>query len=130
MDSDLIRTARRVRFLGVAPEVHESLASTNHEAFRRAQEGAPEGLVVVAGHQTSGQGRLGRTWFDQPDRSLMLSILLRPPLPVPSFPLLSLAGQFLLKDLVLFGASLSLVAMAPAGEGVRERLGMARAPMA
>ena len=46
------------------------------------------------------------------------------------FPLLSLAGQFLLKDLVLFGASLSLVAMAPAGEAVRERLGMARAPMA
>ena len=83
MDSDLIRTARQVRFLGVPPEVHESLGSTNDEAFRRAQEGAPEGLVVMAGHQTSGKGRLGRAWFDQPGRSLMFSILLRPPLPVP-----------------------------------------------
>ncbi len=46
------------------------------------------------------------------------------------FPRLDLPGQFLLKDLVLFGAALSLVAMAPAGEAVRERLGMARAPMA
>ena len=79
------------RFLGVPPEVHESLGSTNDEAFRRAQEGAPEGLIVLAGHQTSGKGRLGRTWFDQPDRSLMFSILLRPRLPLASFPLLSLA---------------------------------------
>ncbi len=91
MESDLIRTARMTRFLGVPPEVHESLGSTNDEAFRRAQEGAPEGLVVLAGHQTSGKGRLGRIWFDQPDRSLMFSILLRPRIPLPSYPLLSLA---------------------------------------
>jgi BirA family biotin operon repressor/biotin-[acetyl-CoA-carboxylase] ligase len=91
VDSDLIRTAGTVRFLGVPPEVHETLGSTNDEAFRRAQEGAPEGLVVLAGHQTSGRGRLGRTWFDQPDRSLMFSILLRPPLPLQGYPLLSLA---------------------------------------
>jgi len=91
VDSDLIRTARMTRFLGVLPEVHESLGSTNDEAFRRALEGAPEGLVVIAGHQTSGKGRLGRTWFDRADRSLMFSILLRPPLSLPSYPLLSLA---------------------------------------
>jgi len=91
VDFDLIRTAGQVRFLGVPPEVHETLGSTNDEAFRRAQEGAPEGLVVLAGHQTSGKGRLGRTWFDQPGRSLMFSILLRPKLPLPSYPLLSLA---------------------------------------
>jgi len=91
MDSDLIRTARQVRFRGVPPEVHESLGSTNDEAFRRAREGAPEGLVVLAAHQTSGKGRLGRTWFDRPDCSLMFSVLLRPTLPVASFPLLSLA---------------------------------------
>ncbi|HXL15135.1 MAG TPA: biotin--[acetyl-CoA-carboxylase] ligase [Methylomirabilota bacterium] len=80
-----------MRFLGVSPEVHESLGSTNDEAFRRAQEGAPEGLIVLAGHQTSGKGRLGRTWYDDPDRSLMFSILLRPPIPLQSYPLLSLA---------------------------------------
>jgi BirA family biotin operon repressor/biotin-[acetyl-CoA-carboxylase] ligase len=92
VDSDLIRTARMTRFLGVPPEVHESLGSTNDEAFRRAHEGAPEGLVVLAGHQTAGKGRLGRSWFDQAERSLMFSILLRPAaLPLPSYPLLSLA---------------------------------------
>jgi BirA family biotin operon repressor/biotin-[acetyl-CoA-carboxylase] ligase len=87
---DLIRTASKLRFRGVPLEAHETLGSTNDEAFRRAEEGAPEGLVVLARHQTAGKGRLGRTWFDQPDRSLMFSILLRPTIPLPSYPLLSL----------------------------------------
>ena len=91
MDPDLNRSARMMRFLGVPAEVHESLGSTNDEAFRRAHEGAPEGLVVLAGHQTSGKGRLGRTWFDEPGQSLMFSILLKPPIPLQSYPLLSLA---------------------------------------
>jgi BirA family biotin operon repressor/biotin-[acetyl-CoA-carboxylase] ligase len=88
---DLIRAASKVRFLGVPVEAHESLGSTNDEVFRRAGEGAPQGLVVLARHQTAGKGRLGRTWFDQPDRSLMFSILLQPTIPLPSYPLLSLA---------------------------------------
>ena len=79
------------RFLGVPVEVHALLDSTNDEAFRRARDGAPEGLVVVAGAQTAGRGRQGRLWFDTPGRSLLFSILLRPSIPLPSFPLLSLA---------------------------------------
>ncbi len=90
MDSDLIGATRGMRFRGVPVEIHESLGSTNDEAFRRAEEGAPEGLVVLARHQTAGKGRLGRTWFDHPDRSLMFSILLKPTIPLASYPLLSL----------------------------------------
>ena len=90
METDLIRAIPAIRFLGVPVEAHESLGSTNDEAFRRAREGAPEGLVVLARHQTAGKGRLGRTWFDHPDRSLMFSILLQPTIPLPSYPLLSL----------------------------------------
>jgi BirA family biotin operon repressor/biotin-[acetyl-CoA-carboxylase] ligase len=78
-------------FLGVPAEVHESLGSTNDEALRRAREGAPEGLVVLADHQTSGRGRLGRNWFDDAGRSLMFSILLRPSIPLRCYPLLALA---------------------------------------
>jgi len=90
VDDELSRAARSVRFLGVAPEFHETLGSTNDEAFRRAEDGAPEGLVVLARHQTAGKGRLGRAWFDHPDRSLMFSVLLKPTIPLPSYPLLSL----------------------------------------
>jgi BirA family biotin operon repressor/biotin-[acetyl-CoA-carboxylase] ligase len=52
--------------------------STNAEVSRRAARGAAEGLLVIADEQTSGRGRLGRTWQAPPGTSLMGSVLLRP----------------------------------------------------
>ena len=78
-------------FLGVPIERHETIGSTNDEAFRRVADGAPEGLVVVAGTQTSGRGRQGRLWWDAPGLSLSFSILLRPGLALPQYPLLAIA---------------------------------------
>jgi BirA family transcriptional regulator, biotin operon repressor / biotin---[acetyl-CoA-carboxylase] ligase len=72
-------------------ERHASLGSSNDEAFRRAGEGAPEGLVVTAEAQTAGRGRRGRAWTDAPGKSLLFSVLLAPAIPPPSYPLLSLA---------------------------------------
>ena len=80
-----------LRFLGVPVERHAWLGSTNDEALRRAGEGAPEGLVVVADVQTSGRGRHGRSWNDVPGASLAFSVLLRPTLPLPRLPLLAIA---------------------------------------
>jgi BirA family transcriptional regulator, biotin operon repressor / biotin---[acetyl-CoA-carboxylase] ligase len=39
---------------------------------------APEGALVVAGEQTAGRGRLGRSWFAPPGTSLLCSLQLRP----------------------------------------------------
>ncbi len=36
------------------------------------------GAVLVTDHQTAGRGRQGRTWVDDPGRSLLFSVLLRP----------------------------------------------------
>ena len=44
-----------------------------------ARQGEPEGIVLVADHQTAGRGRAGRTWTAPPGAGLLLSILLRPP---------------------------------------------------
>ncbi len=38
----------------------------------------PEGRIVVAGMQTQGRGRLGRSFFSPSDSGLYMSILLRP----------------------------------------------------
>jgi len=52
--------------------------STNSDAMAAARDGAPEGAVVVADHQSAGRGRLGRTWTAPPGASLLVSVLLRP----------------------------------------------------
>lgn len=57
----------------------ERLDSTNRYLLDLAARGAPEGLVAVADEQTAGRGRLGRTWVAPPGASLLVSVLLRPP---------------------------------------------------
>lgn len=53
--------------------------STNADVMELARQGEPEGIVLVADHQTAGRGRAGRTWTAPPGACLLLSILLRPP---------------------------------------------------
>ncbi|MDQ3569552.1 MAG: biotin--[acetyl-CoA-carboxylase] ligase [Actinomycetota bacterium] len=55
--------------------------STNRYLLDEARAGAPEGVVVVAEHQTAGRGRLGRRWWAPEGSSLLMSVLLRPTLP-------------------------------------------------
>jgi BirA family biotin operon repressor/biotin-[acetyl-CoA-carboxylase] ligase len=38
-----------------------------------------EGTIATTDHQTSGRGRLGRRWDDEPGTSLLCSVLLKPP---------------------------------------------------
>ena len=58
--------------------VFETIDSTNTYAKALASNGAEEGTVVIADHQTSGRGRFGRTWFAEPGSSLLFSIIIRP----------------------------------------------------
>lgn len=52
--------------------------STNRDAAALAEAGVPEGVVVAAGTQTVGRGRMTRTWFSPPAANLYFSLLLRP----------------------------------------------------
>jgi len=53
--------------------------STNADALELARSGEPEGVVLVADHQSAGRGRAGRSWTAPPGASLLVSVLLRPP---------------------------------------------------
>lgn len=55
---------------------HATLISTNDEARRLANSGAPHGTVVQALQQTGGRGRRGRTWISPPG-NLYASFVLR-----------------------------------------------------
>lgn len=66
--------------LGARVRSYRSLDSTNAEALRQADAGAPCGTVVIADEQTAGRGRAGRVWFSPAGTSVHLSVLRRPTL--------------------------------------------------
>jgi BirA family biotin operon repressor/biotin-[acetyl-CoA-carboxylase] ligase len=55
----------------------DSLGSTNEEAARWAEQGAPDLALVVADEQTQGRGRSGRQWFTPSGSALAFSLVLR-----------------------------------------------------
>ncbi|HUI03721.1 MAG TPA: biotin--[acetyl-CoA-carboxylase] ligase [Acidimicrobiales bacterium] len=65
--------------------------STNRYLLDLARQGAPEGTVVVADHQSAGRGRLGRRWEAPPGANLLVSVLLRPDVPLEELHLCTVA---------------------------------------
>lgn len=55
-----------------------SIGSTNDHLKQLARQGAPHGTAVLAGHQTNGHGRRGRSFHSPEGMGIYLSILLRP----------------------------------------------------
>ena len=55
----------------------ERIGSTNDEAARWADSGAPDLALVVANEQTAGRGRLNRRWYTPPDAALAFSLVLK-----------------------------------------------------
>ena len=81
LTAETIEPALRGRF-GRPLRYYSSIGSTNEAAMTWANEGAPEGAVVGADHQTAGRGRWGRTWSSAPGALLQTSTVLRPRIPV------------------------------------------------
>lgn len=59
---------------------------------RMLAEHDPEGAVAVAEEQSQGRGRLGRSWHAPARTSILVSVLLRPPVEPPRLPELSLVA--------------------------------------
>jgi len=70
----------------------EAAGSTNDVAWERARLGAPEGLTVLAEHQTQGRGRLGRRWESPPRTGLLMSVILKPGLAPERVSALTIVG--------------------------------------
>lgn len=87
-----IQEGLEVALVGRFLQVFEEVGSTNDEAARLAEAGAPEGTAVLAERQFRGRGRLGRGWESPAGLGIWTSILLRPPLPPEEAPLFSLLG--------------------------------------
>ena len=85
-DSDVLSPQRiRELLIGVIPpeqiHVHRCVTSTLDLAKKLAEQGAPEGTVIIASEQTAGRGRRGRSFYSPAGTGVYISILLRPALP-------------------------------------------------
>ncbi len=90
-DDAIRRSASQVRSRFTDVRHVAETGSTNTDVMELARQGEPEGVVLVADHQTAGRGRAGRTWTAPPGASLLCTILLRPPAPVAPLATFALA---------------------------------------
>lgn len=68
--------------------------STNIQAKRMGDQGAPHGTLAAAGQQTAGKGRRGRTWESPADQNIYMSLLLRPEIAPVKAPMLTLVMAY------------------------------------
>ena len=78
--------------------MRDTVASTMDEVRTLAEEGSPEGTVVLAREQRAGRGRHGRRWESAADRGVWLSVLLRPTASIEQVALLPLVVGLAVRD--------------------------------
>lgn len=78
MDTRRLEARLPIEGLGKPLHVFSSIGSTNDEAKRLADQGSPHGTIVVADTQSSGRGRLSRSWYTPARSALALSLIVRP----------------------------------------------------
>ena len=59
-------------------ESYDIVDSTNIRAKQLAEQGEPEGTLVIAERQSAGRGRRGRSWFSDAGTGVFMSLILRP----------------------------------------------------
>jgi len=75
-------------------EVHcyEELGSTNDQGRMLAEQGAPDGTLVIAEMQNAGKGRMGRKFFAPPGSGIWMSLILKPEIPPVDASMITLIG--------------------------------------
>jgi BirA family transcriptional regulator, biotin operon repressor / biotin---[acetyl-CoA-carboxylase] ligase len=89
---------RKSKIMATKAYCFSKVKSTNDVASQLAEQGAVEGTVVTAEHQTKGRGRFGRNWFSPTSSGIYVSIILRPTLPQEKAPGLSIVTSLALAD--------------------------------
>jgi BirA family biotin operon repressor/biotin-[acetyl-CoA-carboxylase] ligase len=64
--------------VGVVINHLDVTTSTMDVAWKMASEGAPDGTLVIAEHQSDGRGRHDRTWVSEQGQDILCSVVLRP----------------------------------------------------
>ncbi|MGG1313430.1 biotin--[acetyl-CoA-carboxylase] ligase [Cohnella laeviribosi] len=95
-----VQTRLQTREFGRHLHLFDSVSSTQDVLRELAEEGAPEGTLVIAEQQTQGRGRMGRVWVSPPGKGVWMSLLLRPQVPLQATPQLTLLAAVALRRAV------------------------------
>ncbi|MHA7963473.1 biotin--[acetyl-CoA-carboxylase] ligase [Paenibacillus sp. CAU 1782] len=90
LDEDTIKGLLKTNSFGHPLHYRDELGSTQDAVRAFAEEGAEEGVLVVADSQQSGRGRMGRSWIAPKGKGIWMSLLLRPLVPIHCAPQLTL----------------------------------------
>jgi BirA family biotin operon repressor/biotin-[acetyl-CoA-carboxylase] ligase len=109
MNREALLALLHAGWLGRRIECFAELPSSNDRARSLLDELGPEahGAVVFADRQSSGRGRLGRTWVSPPGLGLAMSVALRPANYPANISCLPLAGSLAAAALLTKAAGLS-----------------------
>lgn len=89
----------------ITVEVLDKATSTNSLVREKAKERG-EGLVIVAGEQSEGRGRMGRSFFSPGDSGVYMSLLLKPEIkPEDAIQITTAAAVSVCRALELLGVS-------------------------
>ena len=77
---------------------YEETDSTNIRARKLAEEGAPDGTLVVTDFQNAGRGRRGRMWVSPSGTGIFMSLILRPDILPSSASMLTLVAALAVYD--------------------------------
>lgn len=75
-----VKSGLTTKLLGQADILHfDVVTSTNTEAKKAANEGCPDGTLIIGEEQSNGRGRMARGWFSPLGQGIWFSVVLRPP---------------------------------------------------
>lgn len=92
LSENTISWGLNTKWLGKKVIHKRSIVSTQKLAHELAHEGTEHGTIVIADEQTAGKGRMGRSWHSGLNKTISLSMVLRPnllPYLTPQLTLLS-----------------------------------------
>lgn len=101
-DSDVLSEAGIRKYLHseLKLSVYPTVSSTNTLLKAEAEQGAPEGTVIVAAEQTAGRGRMGRSFYSPSGTGIYMSILLRPKIPAADAGLITAGAAVAVADAI------------------------------
>lgn len=78
ISAEEVKSRLHTDWAGCEVRYFDTLDSTNICAKRMAEEGAPNGTLVIADKQTAGRGRCGRVWETPKGTAIAMTLLMRP----------------------------------------------------